>query len=99
MHFFTNTGLRVLDASGAVLEAGAVVGTGCVVELLVNGAKVDSCVVVVAGDVNGDGRITASDYILVKREILVGGGRADRRVLRGGQAERRQPYGFDVSAA
>ena len=71
---FTNTGLRVLDASGAVLEAGAVVGTGCVVELLVNGAKVDSCVVVVAGDVNGDGRITASDYILVKREILVGEG-------------------------
>ena len=72
--FFTNTGLRVLDASGAVLEAGAVVGTGCVVELLVDGTRADSCVVVVAGDVNGDGRITASDYILVKREILVGEG-------------------------
>ena len=74
MKLFSNTGLRVVDTSGAVLENDDSVGTGHVVELLENGVRADACTVVIRGDVNGDGKITASDYIIVKREILMDNG-------------------------
>ena len=74
LKLFSNTGLRVVDTSGAVLENDDSVGTGHVVELLENGVRADACTVVIRGDVNGDGKITASDYIIVKREILMDNG-------------------------
>ncbi len=45
------------------------IGTGTVISLEVDGTVMDSVVAIIQGDVNGDGRITSTDYVLVKRSI------------------------------
>ena len=50
--------------------SGNTVATGLTVEYRINGATVDALTLVLAGDVNGDGRITATDYLVTKRAIL-----------------------------
>lgn len=49
-----------------------IVGTGCEVRLSANGKIYDSCSVVITGDVNGDGKITITDYLKIKERILKG---------------------------
>ncbi len=54
----------------AVVSGKTLAGTGMVVELL-DGDKVnDQVTVVVTGDVNGDGKITITDMIMVKSHLL-----------------------------
>ena len=52
----------VKNANGEVLSADAKIGTGCVIN--------DTIVVTVLGDVNGDGNITAGDYVNIKNDIM-----------------------------
>ena len=48
------------------------VGTGCEVRLTVSGKVYDKCVCVMTGDVNGDGKITITDYLKIKERIQNG---------------------------
>ena len=52
----------VKNVNGEVLGADAKIGTGCVIN--------DTIVVSVLGDVNGDGNITAGDYVNIKNDIM-----------------------------
>ncbi len=47
-----------------------VVGTGMTVDLTVDGKSVDSAVIVVTGDVNGDGQITLTDMVQIRAHLL-----------------------------
>ena len=46
------------------------VGTGCEIRLYYNGVLYDSYTVVITGDVNGDGKVTITDYLQIKERIL-----------------------------
>lgn len=59
----------VTDSKGSKLSADALVGTGAVVTELVSGAA-EKYTAIVRGDVNGDGKLTATDYLLVKKAVL-----------------------------
>lgn len=61
--------IRVCMADGTEVTTGNV-GTGMTVQMIVSGIPRDSLTVVVRGDVNGDGRISISDYTLVRLHIL-----------------------------
>ncbi len=66
---FDNEDVRVTDASGNSVDANSGIGTGCVISLYVDGAVVDSTVVIITGDTNGDGGLTASDYIQISAHV------------------------------
>ena len=53
--------LVITDAEGKALGEDAYVGTGCVITLNVNGIVLESHVICVKSDVDGDGRITETD--------------------------------------
>lgn len=59
----------ISDADGKAIAADALVGTGAVVTELVTGEEV-AYTVIVRGDVNGDGRLTQTDYLMTKRAVL-----------------------------
>ena len=67
---FTNSDLIVLDSEGNPFTGGYIT-TGCTVNAYVDGVLADRYVIVVVGDVNGDGLLTSSDYLLLKRHIVV----------------------------
>lgn len=67
---FTNSDLIVLDSKGKPFT-GSYITTGCTVNAYVDGVLADRYVIVVVGDVNGDGLLTSSDYLLLKRHIVV----------------------------
>ncbi|MBQ7698714.1 MAG: leucine-rich repeat protein [Clostridia bacterium] len=48
------------------------VGTGCEITITVDGKVYDKCVIVMTGDVNGDGKITITDYLKIKERIQSG---------------------------
>ncbi|PKM63092.1 MAG: hypothetical protein CVU97_02060 [Firmicutes bacterium HGW-Firmicutes-21] len=57
--------ITVKDASGATLAGSALVGTGCIIQIGQN-----SYTIVIKGDTSGDGRITAIDYLRIKRAFM-----------------------------
>lgn len=65
----STVGVSVKDKAGVAKNSGVIV-TGDVVEKTVDGSVVDSKIIVVDGDVNGDGKITANDYLIIKRAFL-----------------------------
>lgn len=66
---FDNTTAVVLDANGAELDSTAIVGTGCEVVIAADGEKLDALTVVIAGDVTGDGIISATDVIAMRNVL------------------------------
>ena len=60
----------VYDQQGEPVASDTLVGTGMTVTLQVDGQEQETLVVIVTGDVNGDGRITVSDMIQVKAHLL-----------------------------
>ena len=62
-------GLRVTK-DGEVLGADQWVGTGMVVQLLSGEQVVAGWILVVTGDVNGDGDATVTDMLMVKSHLL-----------------------------
>jgi hypothetical protein len=67
---FANTGLEVVDANGVAISGIAVVGTGTKINLYQNNAVVDTVIVVVCGDTDGDGAVDTTDYLRVKSSVL-----------------------------
>lgn len=62
--------IRIVDATGKKLTDTALVGTGSKVQLMWGDTVLDELVIIVVGDVNGDGRITAVDYTRIKGHCL-----------------------------
>ena len=62
--------VKVYRANGIVAGNNDLVGTGFTVRLLHGSTVKQTLSVVVTGDVNGDGKITASDYVNVKFDVL-----------------------------
>ncbi len=63
---FDNTDVRITDAAGNTLADGAKVGTGSkICYYLSDGKLSDTKVIVVKGDVDGDGNISSSDFLSI----------------------------------
>lgn len=56
--------------AGDELPAGNLVGTGMIVKLFINGVENDSKVIVIKGDVSGDGEISITDVVKVLNHYL-----------------------------
>ncbi len=64
----------VLDSDkSTVLGDNDVIKTGCIIQLVQDGQVVDSQAVAVKCDVDGDGKLSAKDFIRLKKQILLGG--------------------------
>lgn len=62
---FTNSDLRVFDAKGNTVADDAYIATGFVISCFVDGKQVDTITVVIANDIDGDGAVASSDYIML----------------------------------
>ncbi|PKM62609.1 MAG: hypothetical protein CVU97_04445 [Firmicutes bacterium HGW-Firmicutes-21] len=62
-------GIVLKNKSGEVKTSG-LIATGDYIEKIQNDELVDTKTIVIEGDVNGDGRLTSADYLLVKRAFL-----------------------------
>ncbi|MDD4421828.1 MAG: discoidin domain-containing protein [Eubacteriales bacterium] len=65
----STVGIKVLDKNRAVKTSGAIISGDSVVKT-VNDEEVDTKIIMIDGDVNGDGEIKANDYLLIKRAYL-----------------------------
>lgn len=61
---FENSGLTIRDTSGNVVGSTSTVGTGYTVNIEYSGTVIDSVIIVVAGDLNGDSIISTTDYMI-----------------------------------
>lgn len=66
-----NTMLRLKNISNTLLQDTENVGTGTKVEILgLDNQLISTYTIVIYGDVNGDGKISASDYVFIKNHIM-----------------------------
>lgn len=63
------TNIRILK-NGKAVSDDSLIGTGMVVQLLVNDTVVGAWVIIVTGDVNGDGAVSVTDMLMVKAHVL-----------------------------
>ena len=61
--------VNCFENSNLVSANKTLIGTGTVISLKLDGDELDRVTAIVKGDVNGDGRITSTDYISVKRSM------------------------------
>ncbi|MBQ3195168.1 MAG: leucine-rich repeat protein [Clostridia bacterium] len=61
---FAGAEISITKANGAAVIGGSLVGTGCVITSTINGVT-ESRTIVVLGDINGDGKVNATDYAQV----------------------------------
>ena len=61
------SGVRYQNNNGTTLGTSSVLGTGTQVLLLSGNSVLDSLQVVIVGELTGDGAITSTDYLLLKR--------------------------------
>ena len=70
-NFMDTDNISVFDTKGNLVTSDtALVGTGYTVKYIYNNEVKDEVPVIVLGDVSGDGKITAADYLLAKRAFL-----------------------------
>jgi len=62
----TNGNIKIYDSKGNVLESADILATGMKLKLIEND---EYYTIVVRGDVNGDGKITTTDLIKLKKSI------------------------------
>lgn len=62
-------GITVKDKSGKAKTSGFIC-TGDIIEKIINEKVTDTKVIIIEGDVNGDGKITSTDFMLIKRAFL-----------------------------
>ncbi len=67
---FDNTDIQVCDVDGNTVDGAVAVGTGYTVNLLAGGAVIDSVVIIISGDVTGEGVVDATDYLRIKSNFL-----------------------------
>lgn len=61
--------MQIRDASGTIASEASIIGTGYTVNIVVNSSVKVSYLLVIAGDLNGDGIITATDYVALGRVL------------------------------
>ncbi|MEG2348328.1 MAG: Ig-like domain-containing protein [Clostridia bacterium] len=66
--------IRYINKDGVELKDNELIGTGTKIQIIENGVVKLSFVVVIYGDVNGDGKISAGDYVFIKNHIMNDGG-------------------------
>ncbi|CDD03087.1 mannosyl-glycoprotein endo-beta-N-acetylglucosaminidase [Ruminococcus sp. CAG:382] len=62
--------ITVTNANGDVLDSNKPIGTGCTVTAAYKNMSLLAKTVIIRGDVDGDGKVSASDYLRVRRYIL-----------------------------
>ena len=68
---YNNSSILAKDINGRELSDSDILGTGTVVSINdSNGNNLLRYTVVVKGDVNGDGKATAADYVKIKNHIM-----------------------------
>ena len=69
LNAMSSNNLKVLSKSGEQITSG-LVGTGCKVQSLnASGGVVAEATVFIKGDIDGDGKVTQNDYIIIKSEF------------------------------
>jgi len=58
--------LQFKKADGTLITGNQILGTGCTVNLVIEGETIVSYTLVVAGDTNGDGLISSADYLQLR---------------------------------
>ena len=61
---------QIFRADGTRLGAGDLIGTGCLVRVVALGTTISDDIVVIIGDVSGDGRINAADLTMISRSVM-----------------------------
>lgn len=61
--------IKICDLNG-IEVTGGVLCTGMTVKLIIDGIVRDELTIIILGDVNGDGKISITDYTLVRLDIL-----------------------------
>ena len=61
---------KIVNDKSSELQNSDIVTTGSRVQVLRNGNTIGEYVVIILGDVNCDGKITSSDYVLIKNHIM-----------------------------
>ena len=67
---FENSNITVFKADGTELSSTDLVGTGCIVKLMLDDEVVDSATVVLTGDYNGDGSVNNKDVVMLNQLVL-----------------------------
>lgn len=62
--------IKVINSTGVLLTDSNYVGTGCRVQLVSDDVVVDEMIIVVLGNVNGDGKINGTDYLRIRGAFL-----------------------------
>lgn len=75
--------IEVRNKDGVLLSGDKFVGTGAIINLIAGGRVVDTLIVAVLGDVNGDGKVLANDARLVLRHVAKLGTLAELQMLAG----------------
>lgn len=65
-----NSRLKLFKSDGTTLVTSGYVATGYIVKLYDGSNVIDSIVVIVPGDCNGDGEIKSGDYVKIRKEIM-----------------------------
>ena len=68
--FFVNESLTFIDINGYVLQDTDLVGTGTKARLIDGSKTVDEKIIVVTGDMNGDGKINNRDASMIIRYLV-----------------------------
>ncbi len=55
--------------SANIVISKSLVGTGTTISLVIDGVTVDTVTAMIRGDINGDGKISSNDYLLITRHI------------------------------
>lgn len=67
--FTTNAEVKYMKASGEELSHDGLISTGTKIKFSFN-EETDEYIIVIKGDINGDGKISASDYVMCKNYIM-----------------------------
>lgn len=61
---------QVYDINGTLMTSEQIITTGCTLRLVANGSTTNSAEIVIKGDLNGNGLIDTTDYLILKRYLI-----------------------------
>ncbi len=67
---FDRQNISVTDPDGNPLDKNERIGTGYTVSITVDGEKIDSATVCIAGDLNSNSRLDVGDYLILRASVL-----------------------------
>ena len=62
--------IEIYNSKGTLLQGNDLVGTGSTIRLLKDGQTIMEYYIILYGDVNGDGKISSIDLLVLQRHIL-----------------------------